>query len=288
MKKILGIMLASFFLFFVFTSCEKHEHQWEEATCTSPEKCITCEEVRGDAMGHDLSNVTCTTGGKCVRCGQSLDALGHDYSPATCTDAKKCRLCYQTVGEALGHTTSNGACGRCGLEIYETVTGFGDDVVTNITTGSGVYRIHFTHTGRSNFIIWMYDSSNNKDLLVNEVGRYDSYVLLDGVSPYSFEISADGAWSYTIEKITTTDRESFSGRGDFVTPIISSSEQIWEFSHDGSSNFIVWVHTAKGSDLLVNEIGRYDGRKVIDMLSTGGSMIFEVKADGNWTLGPAV
>lgn len=38
-------------------------------------------------------------------------------SAATCTAAKKCSPCGITEGNALGHTTTSGKCGRCGQEI---------------------------------------------------------------------------------------------------------------------------------------------------------------------------
>ena len=47
------------------------------------------------------------------------------FSEATCTEAAKCEICGATSGEALGHTTDNGTCERCGDEIggeVETVT----------------------------------------------------------------------------------------------------------------------------------------------------------------------
>ena len=49
--------------------------------------------------------------------------------------------------------------------------------------------------------------------------------------------------------------------------------------HGGSSNFVV---SAWGSswDLLVNEIGNYSGTVRVP----AGTVIFEVQADGNWTI----
>ena len=30
-----------------------HTHEWAEATCTEPRRCIGCEETEGEPLGHD-------------------------------------------------------------------------------------------------------------------------------------------------------------------------------------------------------------------------------------------
>lgn len=54
-------------------------HEWQAATCTSPETCIECGETRGSEIEHD-------------------------WSTATCEKAKTCRMCGETKGEPLAHT----------------------------------------------------------------------------------------------------------------------------------------------------------------------------------------
>lgn len=43
---------------------ETHVHDWRAADCTSPQKCTSCGETQGEALGHSYTNGTCT------RCGQ--------------------------------------------------------------------------------------------------------------------------------------------------------------------------------------------------------------------------
>ncbi len=81
------------------------------------------------------------------------------------------------------------------------------------------------------------------------------------------------------------------GRGDSVlTCTLSTGRHRMKVSHSGSSNFTVWIHGDEGgSDLLVNEIGRYDGTVLIEV-GTGflaiapGGCIIEISADGRWRL----
>lgn len=259
-------------------------HDWQEATCTECKTCKRCGLTVGLPLGHDAPDLTCTTDGVCRRCGETIPAPGHDWAPATCTEPKTCRRCGATEGEPLGHTTSNGVCSRCGKEIYETVTGSGDDVISDIVLDNDrLYRVHFTHSGYHNFIVELYDQQNHKDLLINEIGNYDGRVFITGESPLTFEIKAGGQWSYTIEPLEPTTDTEFSGTGDYVTDKASLSSGAFLITHDGDHNFIVEAYTTDGRDLLVNEIGNYTG-KVMVIVPDGSLVMFRIIADGNWTI----
>lgn len=267
------------------TQGEPLGHAWSAATCTKPRTCKVCGATEGVALGHDPIGVTCTEDGTCSRCGATIKATGHRWTDATCTEPKTCLTCGATEGEPLGHTTSNGICERCGKEIYSTQSGSGDQVVSGISTGSDIYRVHFTNEGSSNFAVWAYDSTGSRDLLVNTIGGYDGRTLLLGTEPYSFEITSSGNWTYTIEPLGTTQQTSFSGSGDYVTDIFPATSGSWHFTHDGSSNFSVWVYTTDGRDLPVNTIGSYDGTKMLSIPSDSNAF-FVITADGNWSIEP--
>ena len=128
-----------------------------------------------------------------------------------------------------------------------------------------------------------YDASNDKELLINEIGNYDGYVLLLGTSPFAFEITADGSWTYTIERLDKISDTAFAGKGDYVTGLCSLSSGAWEFTHDGQSNFVVRIYTTDGRDLLVNEIGSYNGKKMV-IIPVSSYAFFEITADGNCTI----
>ncbi|WP_017578816.1 hypothetical protein [Nocardiopsis valliformis] len=79
----------------------------------------------------------------------------------------------------------------------------------------------------------------------------------------------------------------FSGTGDTVVEVeFHDDARIARFSHNGSSNFAVWALDSEGgnSDLLVNEIGSYDG----SVLYNGGPReemaALEISADGAWEI----
>ena len=260
-------------------------HDWKEATCTEPATCSRCGETKGEALGHDAEGVTCTESGVCKRCGETIPAAGHKWKEATCTEPMTCSVCGATEGAALGHTTTNGVCERCGNELYEKVSGSGDDVISDITVGDGLYCVHFVNSGYSNFIVKAYDNTGDYDLLINEIGAYNGYVFLPSEGPYQFEIKSSGSWSYQIIRLKATDQKEFSGTGDYVTDIFSGESGTWEFSHNGSGNFVIWMYTTNGRDLLVNEIGSYSGKKVVSIPS-GSMAILVVTADGEWSAKP--
>jgi hypothetical protein len=122
------------------------------------------------------------------------------------------------------------------------------------------------------------------DLVVNVIGPYQgtrpiNFVLGEEVG--LIEVQADGAWTVTARPLsaeeTTASPASVTGDDVVVMDITSPSLDI---THDGEANFIVLAWTAEERELLVNEIGPYDGT----VLTPTGPVVFDVQADGNWTL----
>ena len=165
------------------------------------------------------------------------------------------------------------------------VEGSGDDVVAFSVPGNDPSVLELTHSGTSNFVATSYTADNERiDLLVNVIGSYSGRVpinFLVGEDIAFIEISADGGWTLTAtalaeEPLTT---QPANGEGDDVL-IMSISSPIMDVSHDGDSNFILVSWTTTDRDLLVNEIGLYDGTVRV----ATGTVIFVVSSEGSWTL----
>lgn len=114
------------FIFFVLivlsvllTGC-CFQHEWTEATCTTPQTCTKCSKTEGEPLPHEWENATCTSPQTCKVCGVAQGtALGHDWIDATCTEPKKCKVCEKIEGEPLGHNYSSYkdfVCARCNEE----------------------------------------------------------------------------------------------------------------------------------------------------------------------------
>ncbi|MFM9107304.1 MAG: hypothetical protein ACKOWF_11480 [Chloroflexota bacterium] len=91
---------------------------------------------------------------------------------------------------------------------------------------------------------------------------------------------------------TVSAVQQLSGWGDSVTQSVAVPAGLLTVaaSYEGDSNFAVWVHDVGGgafefgdSDLLVNEIGSYDGQSLTRIVQTA-TLVFEVTASGPWTL----
>jgi len=170
-----------------------------------------------------------------------------------------------------------------------TISGRGNSV-TNVIKIPADYTIaNLKHDGRSNFYIWVYDGSHELiSLLVNTIGVYSGSSLLD-VSRTNrdiiLEVTADGNWTIEIVPFKAADTAAFSGSGDMVSGLFRApASGTWIFTHDGRRNFIVWVYTSSGMRLAANEIGTYNGEKIINF---GNDVAFwTVEADGNWTIRP--
>ena len=89
----------------------------------------------------------------------------------------------------------------------QTLAGTGSSVPTPFTLAAGLAKFEITHTGHSNFIVWLYAANGERiELLVNEIGSYSGSTIV-GVtgkilqaSPgiHYLDIEADGNWSIII------------------------------------------------------------------------------------------
>lgn len=141
-----------------------------------------------------------------------------------------------------------------------------------------------THRGQSNFAVWTLDKQLQQgELLVNTIGNYRGTVPLDfeeGTETARIQVDADGAWTLKIKPMSSA--RSFSsdikGKGDDVV-LYDDGAKVATIKHRGSSNFTVWFYAQDGSDLLVNEIGNYQGESVLT-----GRAILAITADGPWSI----
>ena len=171
-----------------------------------------------------------------------------------------------------------------------TVSGTGNDVPDFQIPGDVPAVLDLTHGGTSNFIVWSLDSSFAKiDLLVNEIGSYQGRRMVHGgwfTQPElvrHLEIKADGVWSITAQPMSAARSmtSSLTGSGDDIVRYERSASTLTS-THGGTSNFIIWGYESDGkiAGLIVNEIGSYSGTDLID----SATAIFDIAADGNWTL----
>lgn len=173
-------------------------------------------------------------------------------------------------------------------------SGRGQQFSSKFPLASGLAIFRMRHNGGSNFAIWLLDDmGNNVELLVNEIGPFDGAkaVGIQQGGTHLLDITADGDWTVSIEEPRPTSAPSgpqtFIGHGQQVSPFFTLGEGLTTFgmAHDGTSNFAIWLLDWRGDwvELLVNEIGPFDGGKAVGIWQ-GGIYLLDITADGSWSV----
>lgn len=166
----------------------------------------------------------------------------------------------------------------------QTITGTGDDVI-DVPSPGVPHLMTLTHNGSRNFAVHAVNSAGDDvDLLVNTIGGYSGtvtdYQNFNDVSMLS--ISADGAWSITFAPLSSMQPLANGGQntGDNVLYIDEDSLTKLHITNSGESNFAIWAVGMSDYDLLVNEVGNYDGT----VIWTEPQSFFIVNSEGTWTV----
>lgn len=202
MKKKIWILLALLFLVLVLLACEC-EHEWIEATCTTPKVCAKCEEASSAPMGHTWEAATC-------------------YMPKTCT------ACSLTEGTALEHTPgtwstendfincekySEQRCTVCNL-LLQSVGRHVDSLVDNgifIFTPTDFLE-RFTSIAKNKFPDFHYEIATDSESLwatiyygnkTADIGFY----TVDSTLMTSDSINSTGAWCVSLVELAESDDE---------------------------------------------------------------------------------
>lgn len=114
----------------MLTACHMN-HDWQEATCTTPRTCLTGGETEGESLGHTWVEATCSEPKHCSVCGETEgETLAHTWIDASCSAPKTCSVCGETEGTTLEHTLTEAnyqqpaTCSVCGETVGEPLQGF--------------------------------------------------------------------------------------------------------------------------------------------------------------------
>ena len=118
--------------------CMTHNHKFEPATCSTPEKC-SCGAVRGTTLEHKWHEATCTEPKTCEVCGITEGAvLDHQWDQGTILVQA---TCYQEGKQLF-------ACQRCGATRTETLP-IAPDQHAGSTERKGAKEATCTETGQT-------------------------------------------------------------------------------------------------------------------------------------------
>lgn len=169
-------------------------------------------------------------------------------------------------------------------KICYSYSGTGDDVVTGFTSDDEYCIAHIRHNGTGHFAVkGHYDDTY--DLLVNTTDPYDGFTLIYPNKEYMFEVTAKEEWEIEIISMGTSSVDSFSGSGDFVTPIFVSTSNAYEIKTNGGGHFAIKGWTDNDYDLLVNTTDEnYSGKIMFE--NKGEYAFFEITASREWEIKP--
>jgi len=168
----------------------------------------------------------------------------------------------------------------------QIANGTGDSVL-EVTFPAEPAIAHLIGRGSANFIVQSYDAAGQPlDLLVNTIGAYEGFRPLNFLNDQHttrLQIQADGAWTVEIKPLrdahTATVPGHFDDHGDDVV-LLQGPTDTAHFVNTGGANFIVQSYGST-RELLVNEIGAYDGTVIIP---SDASTVLEVQSDGAWSV----
>jgi hypothetical protein len=148
------------------------------------------------------------------------------------------------------------------------------------------------HNGTSNFQVHLLDTKGREiDTCINEIGRYDGtqVIPIKKAGEYMLNVTADGAWSITIEepKPTATQSKPYSikGKGRAVSEFINLDDgaALFKVMHQGEGTFRVKLFDAKGRLIqhIAAVIGPFEGSKIFT-IEDKGTYILNISGDGDW------
>ncbi|WP_394215258.1 hypothetical protein [Brachybacterium vulturis] len=237
----------------------------EDQVANPPVAAAEAEPIEEDSAGHT------STGSE-----DSEDSA--DSAPATSAEAEP------------AETTSDPAAEKTTPEPAEpqSFSGTGAEVVILEPLGEDFFFATVTHDGSRNVALWSVDENGQDlDLMVNQIGTYEGQVALNfREDPAAIRVEADGNWTIDLVPLSDAPRwdgeSAYEGTGDSIVLVGDVADGLTPvtLTHDGERNFAIWAWGESYPDLIVNDIGAYDGTTLLP----DGSVALQVSADGNWSI----
>jgi hypothetical protein len=148
----------------------------------------------------------------------------------------------------------------------------------------GIDVVSLSHDGRSSFIVTAVQADQS-ELLTSAIGPYHGQRPLVVEGPVSFQVTADGAWSLSVQPVSNGGTPNFSGSGDAVSAYFNPpAPTTWSLSHDGQTTFFVYAHCLGASIVVESATGAVHDTPRVEF--PRGPCFWEVRADGAWSMQP--
>jgi hypothetical protein len=148
----------------------------------------------------------------------------------------------------------------------------------------GIDVVTLTHDGRSSFIVTAIQGDQS-EVVTSAVGSYRGQRPLVVEGPLSFQVTADGAWTLSVQPLSSGALPPFSGSGDAVSAYFAPpGPTTWDIAHDGQTSFFVFAHCVGGSLVVEDKNGAFQDTPQVEF--PRGPCFWEVRADGAWSMKP--
>lgn len=169
--------------------------------------------------------------------------------------------------------------------LIHSFSGEGDDVIFDVYIESCSF-VKFTCKDDRYKCVKAHHG-DDYELLVNDSDPYVGSTFLEDCydTNVMFEINATGKWTLEVYSLGFSEYDSFSGIGDYVTPIFKPSSKVYEINCPSNRYFCVKGYYGNFDyDLLVNESEPYKGKVLFKPY--GDYAFFTIESHGEWSINP--
>ncbi len=174
------------------------------------------------------------------------------------------------------------------------VNGRGQQVSKKFTLQAGLLTYHATHSGSSNFVVYILDGATGAEVtsIVNEIGKVDATkaMQLKKGGTYAVQVQADGPWSLTFEQPRPTEApagpQAYNGAGTSLSPFFQTGGGLVVIGglYQGDGRVAIRVRDANGVvvEQIANQVGTFSGSKGVSL--TPGIYFLELYGNGTWSV----
>ena len=174
------------------------------------------------------------------------------------------------------------------------ISGRGQQVSKKFTLQSGLLTYHATHSGSSNFIVYILDGTTGTEVtsIVNEIGKVDATkaLQLKKGGTYAIQVQADGPWTLTLEQPRPTKApdgpQAFTGTGTSLSPFFHTTGGLLTIggSYQGDGRVAIRLRDANGAvvEQIANQVGTFNGSMGVSV--EPGIYFLELYGNGSWAV----
>ena len=162
----------------IMTGCGCN-HEWEEATCLTPQTCALCGRQEGSVTAHSWKEANCTDAKTCEVCQATEgEPRGHKWEEATCERPETCSVCEATEGLKADHSVQVGICEVCGesvnYDLVKNIKSYIDAAYAVLESYAG--NLSDVRGGKVDMVIYLHsgvcDANENYKRVIDLCGDY--------------------------------------------------------------------------------------------------------------------